>query len=193
MRYFSILLIAAATAFCQPQGSSQVSKNIELGKTISPTLEQRDGKLDDAPLNDYVRSVMSRIATAAARTPPEIRITRGDKEYAQLLPTGVLYLSTAMLQRIESEAELAGLFAHQLAHGNGLMTRSNLVTFPVPACLLAAPPPVLNHGNRTVENDATGTATEYLKRAGYEPLGNPRTFIEVIPRSSGVGASDQSR
>src|ERR1700722_14550131 len=105
----SVLLIAAIPAFCQPQGSSQISKQIAFGKTIATTLEQRDGKLDDAALLNYTRGVMNRVAAAASKTPPEIRITRSDKDYAQLLPTGVLYLSGAMLLRVESEAELAGL------------------------------------------------------------------------------------
>jgi predicted Zn-dependent protease len=160
-----IFLIAAETAFCQPgtssqpSTSSQLSKQLVLGKTVAATLEQRDGKLDDAPILGYVGSVIDRVAKAAGNTPPEVRVTRGNKQYAQLLPDA-LYISAAMLERIENEAELAGLLAHELAHGNGLTS----------ACVLSSPAVHLSVASyRDAEMQSTISAVGTLKTAGYDP------------------------
>jgi predicted Zn-dependent protease len=166
-----IFLIAAVTAFCQPgtspqtstssqpSGSSQISKQLVLGKTVATTLEQRDGKLEDPAILSYLGTVVNRLAKAAGNTPPEVRITRGNKQYAQLLP-GALYISAAMLERIENEAELAGLLAHELAHGSGL----------TPTCVLSSPAVHLSVASyREAEMQSTISALGTLKAAGYDP------------------------
>jgi predicted Zn-dependent protease len=173
-----IFLIAAVTAVCQPgtpsqtSTSSQVSKQLVLGKTVAATPEQRDGKLDDPAILSYLGTVVNRLAKAAGNTAPEVRVTRGNKQYAQLLPDA-LYISAAMLERIENEAELAGLLAHELAHGNGLMNlpkSSATIPLMTPACVLSTPAPMFSGDSyREGEMQSTISAVGALKAAGYDP------------------------
>lgn len=95
--------------------------------------------------------------------------------YANLLPNGVLYVSGAFFERLENEAELAGLLAHQLAHWQrGSLTPSQgQGTIPTfwSACVLASQmaPSRLGADRRASERESTRDAVETLKRAGYEP------------------------
>jgi predicted Zn-dependent protease len=174
-RAFALATVFAAIALCQdpqPESSSQIRKEFAIGHTVAVDLEKKDGKLEDAALDAYFNRVLARVAKASGTKQPEIRITRSLKEYAQLLP-GTLYLSGAMLERIANEGELAGLFAHELAHGSGLATRQNPgATIPsvTPACVLASPALVLQGSTyRDAEIHATAVAVDNLKRAGYDP------------------------
>src|SRR5271170_4516119 len=68
---------------------------------------------------------------------------------------------------------LAGLFAHELAHGSGLVTRQGAGSIPLmtPACVLASPVGAfLNGAGRDEENQATSVAADDLRLAGYDPL-----------------------
>lgn len=180
MRYFTFaaFLFAAirpAGLLAQPpadSSTSQIRKDFVMGHTAAVSLEQNDGQFDDAPYVEYLQSVMKRIADAAGQKAFQIRITRSSEEYALLLPPGTLYLSAALLERVENEAELGGLFAHQLAHRNGLGVLQISSTIPsTPVCALASrSPAVARRMSREAEIEATKTATATLKQAGYDPL-----------------------
>jgi hypothetical protein len=78
-----------------------------------------------------------------------------------------------LLERIENEAELAGLLAHQRAHARGV----RIATAPkqglevrLPMCVLASPFTLgRSDETREPEQQATAAAINNLKAAGYEP------------------------
>jgi len=100
----------------QPETSTQVRKEFVLGQLLSKDVERRDGSIDDPVVLGYVQQVADRLARAAGGRSLRVHITRGSGIYASLLPRGVFYISGAMFERLENEAEVAGLLAHQLAH-----------------------------------------------------------------------------
>jgi predicted Zn-dependent protease len=181
--------ILATLSPCQvpPQGSSpqiqpQVQKEIAIGRQIADDLERKDGKLEDAAIVWYLQRVSNRVATAVGKRPLEIHLTRSPKEYASLLP-GTLFISAGLVERINSEAELAGLIAHEFGHGNGLVTRQNQGGIPLmtSACVVATPFGPLRTGvGRDAENQATAAAVDTLKRAGYDPL----AMLELLSKLS---------
>ena len=133
MRTGCLLAIAAANLVSQAPaqvvdaGSSEIRKEWVLGEHIARDLDQRDGRVDDVPLLAYLQRVEIRITAVTGAGPAEIRVTRSSQPSASLLPNGVLYLSIGMLARMQTEAELAGVLAHQLAHserGNRTAARS---------------------------------------------------------------------
>ena len=73
-------------------------------------------RINDPSIAEYVQRVENRLALAAGVMPLEIRLTRNAKSNALILPNGILYISSGMLDRMASEAELAGLLAHETAH-----------------------------------------------------------------------------
>jgi predicted Zn-dependent protease len=177
--------IFATLAPCQvPQqnSASQIQREFAIGRKIAEDLERRDGKLEDVAIEWYLQRVSNRIAIAAGKKALEIYVTRSTGQYAHLLP-GTLYLSAGLLERVGTEAELAGLIAHQLAHGSGLVTRQDAGNIPlmISACALATPlGPLLGGTGRDGENHATAAAVDVLKLAGYDPL----TMLELLSKLS---------
>jgi beta-barrel assembly-enhancing protease len=171
------LTIFISISYCQvpPQApsESQIQRQFVLERFAAENLETRDGKLDDAPLRAYVQRIFTRVGDAVGRKSLEIRITASPDEYVELLPSGALYVSSGLLERIDNEAELAGLFAHELAHGSGLVTRQNpgaSIPLITPACILASPRGVFMPATyRDAEIRATNSAIGNLKLAGYDP------------------------
>jgi predicted Zn-dependent protease len=188
-RSLAIVTVLATTSLCQipTQNAStpQIQKEFALGRQISDDLERRDGKLDDSGIIAYVQRVSNRVAGAAGVKALEIRVTRSSLEYVHLLPAGTLFISGSLLERIQSEAELAGLIAHELAHGSGFVTLpSNGGSIPIVAgaCVLASPVGGMFFAGvlRDGEIRATATAVDTLQRAGYDPT----AMLELLSKLS---------
>lgn len=66
---------------------------------------------------EYVKQVGDKIAAHAKRRDLKYRFTilYSDKIYATSAPGGYLYVTTAMMNYLENEAELAAIFAHEIA------------------------------------------------------------------------------
>jgi predicted Zn-dependent protease len=173
----AFLVILADPARCQvaPRdgSSSQIRKDWALGQHLAQDLERRDGRIDNPAIAGYLQRIENQMALGIGGKPLEVRATRGSDRYAFLLPHDVLYLSGSLLERIENEAELAGLLAHQLAHARV----DRIATAPrqglevsLPKCVLASP---FTFGRivemRESELKATAAAVKNLKAAGYEP------------------------
>jgi predicted Zn-dependent protease len=165
----SVAFVAAlaSSARCQispPQSSSsQVGKEWTLGQHPAQDLEIKDGKIDDATIVGYLQRIENQIALAVGAKPFEVRLTRSSDQYASLFSNGVLYISGGLLERIESEAELAGLLSHQLAHMEQKTTEGRQ-----PACILESQIGRAED-QRELELQATAAAVRHLKVAGYEP------------------------
>jgi predicted Zn-dependent protease len=161
----------------EPQTSSQIRLQFAPGQQLAQDLDQRDGRMVDPAIANYVQAIANRLASAAGGRAIEVRITRGSDTYASLLPSGVLYISGALIERIENEAELAGLLAHQLAHlqRGALIPSQTQGTIPMmwPACVLASQVARSRFGpdRRDPERESTRDAVGMLRRAGYEPSG----------------------
>jgi hypothetical protein len=147
MRALALMLIFATASFGQPsQGSPQASKTFTIGRPIVGNLQPKDGTLDDAELSAYLKRIADRVVTAGGRTPSEIRIYRSSKEDAHATPgapRGTFYINAALLERIDNEAELAGLMAYELALGGELGSHQRIA--------------------------AATIAIDNLKFAGYDP------------------------
>jgi hypothetical protein len=122
----------------------------------------RDGRIDDPAIIQYLQRIENTVAGAIGAQPLEVRLTRSSDQYASRLPNRVLYISGGLLERIENEAELAGLLAHALAHDPAQTDRCVL------ASRLAPPAP---EEARERERHATTVSTGYLKASGYDPAG----------------------
>ena len=101
-------LVCSAHAQVQDAGSSEIRKQWVLGEHLARDLDEQAGRVYDVPLLDYLQRIETRITGAIGANPVEIRVTRSSEQLATLLPNGVLYLSSGILARIESESELAG-------------------------------------------------------------------------------------
>lgn len=153
----------------RPETSSQAQKTFVLGQHLGQELEHQDGSIDDSLVLGYVQELENRIATVTGSKSVAVRITRGSKSYAQILPHGVLYVSAALYERTENEAELAGLLAHQLSH----IKQTNPTSIPVlmPTCVLSSDnlPIRWSVDRRESERVATESSIQVLRAGGYDP------------------------
>lgn len=114
---------------------------------------------DDSALRRYVQQVADRVAKhSLLPAPPRVLIADRDETYATSGRRIVIARRT--LERLSSEAELAGVIAHELAHVEG---RHGIVS------LFGRPPDDGFVNRRDAEAIADERAVFLLERAGYAP------------------------
>src|SRR5438552_13156836 len=125
--------VCLGLALLAPQGQAQTLP--ELGDTsgalVSPYMERKAGEqamreirlrepsfLDDPELTEYVNEVGGRIVAAnhEARQDFEFFIVRDNAINAFAMPGGFVGVHTGLLLAAQTESELAGVLAHEVAH-----------------------------------------------------------------------------
>lgn len=142
---FPVTLIAQNIA---ADGSSEFRKDFEI-RSRKPSVQPAVN--DD----NYVQRIEDRIAAALGGNALKVTIAK-DREWYARMTAQTLVLSAGFASRIENEAELAGLLAHQRAH----------MTTMTP-CVLGETNPARNR--RESERRATAAALGTLERGGYDP------------------------
>jgi predicted Zn-dependent protease len=92
---------------------------IALGREAAPELEKEfGGPIDDMALQAYVKTVGERIAASSYYPDLPYTFTALDSEVvnAFALPGGPVYVTRGLLEKMESEAELAAVLGHEVAH-----------------------------------------------------------------------------
>lgn len=84
------------------------------------SLSQQDRFFNDAYLEDYLYSLVSKIHGGVSHyNRPgnlSVRILKSTEPNAFILPNGAMLVTTGLLSTIKSEDELAGILAHEIAH-----------------------------------------------------------------------------
>ena len=127
-----VLLLATAPAFAQlgrlgdlaskagKLGDLNMSEQEEreLGERVSATVRTEFGVLQDAAVTKYVSLVGNVLAKASSR--PGLRwefiVLDTDGVNAFAAPGGLVHITRGALGLIKSEAELAGVLGHEIAH-----------------------------------------------------------------------------
>lgn len=106
----------AAVAARLPIG---IAKEVEIGRGIAATVAGRWRLSDDAALNAYVDLVGQTVAQQSPRA-TEVAFRFGvldtDEVNAFAAPGGYVFVTRGALAVMESEAELAGVLGHEVAH-----------------------------------------------------------------------------
>lgn len=91
-------------------------KEIEIGNQIHNQIVSSFYLYTEPRLGKYVNRVGSALASHAERKgiPYRFTILYSDKVFATSAPGGYVYLTTGLLDFLESEAELAGVLAHEI-------------------------------------------------------------------------------
>ena len=165
------------------------SEEVQLGQRFATEVEKQETVHPDAALQAYVRDIGARLAGAAPRQDITYTFTvidAPDTINAFALPGGYTYYYTGLMQLCESEAELAAVMAHEIAHvaarhHGEMMTRqlgmeliSDIIVGEKQSRAAAIVTQLFSTGvaarySRVQEREADQLGMDILYRAGYQP------------------------
>ncbi len=196
----AFVLAGCATTGNQPNVLG-LAQEQELGAQLAAQVEQQEQVLDDAAMQAYIDRIGERLARTVERRDVTYHFTvidDPDNVNAFALPGGHMYLYTGLLKLASSEAELASVMAHELAHvssyhhgesltrqyGYSLIASALLGDGSAAAANLAAQfigASGQMYYSRNAEREADAKGMDYLFRAGYRPEAMV-TFMEKLAR-----------
>ena len=171
-----------------------LEKERSLGQGMAENIDRQTKFVTDPDIVKYVSGVAQRIiGNSDAQVAFTIKVIDSTQLNTFALPGGFLYVDKGLLTELDSEAELAGLIAHEVAHvaarhGTRYATRKtawNLISFP--AVYMSGPgsigvqqigPLALRKFARDAELEADLLGMEYQYAAGYDP----QAFIDALER-----------
>jgi len=172
-------------------------KEQKLGKKLSEDIEKKYEVIEDLNQNSLITEIGNKLAEASEMKEMKFyfRILKEDGPNAFSIPGGYIYVTYDLFDYVQSDNELAGILAHEIAHivhNHALKqtrdnTKYNLLT--ILAVLLTGEPDVallgklttitfLNQYRREYEEEADLTATDLMIKTGYNPVG----FLTVLER-----------
>ena len=148
-----------------------------IGEVSVSQIRQQVPLLEDERVTEYVNQIGQKVAAASGREEfdYEFYIIMDDTLNAFALPGGKIFINAGAIMKTDSEAELAGLLAHEvshsaLSHGFQLVTRGNLtanIVSYIPYVGNAASSLIVLNYSRGMEKQADIYGTRVLVNAGY--------------------------
>ena len=176
-----------------------LEKEIALGKQLAQEVERQAKIVDDPVIAEYVNRVgQNLVRNSDAKVPFTIKVLDSEEVNAFALPGGFFFVNSGLILKADSESELAGVMAHEIAHvaarhGTRQATRGQLIqiaTIPLmimsggwtgyaiyQGASLAIPMGFLAF-TRSMEREADYLGLQYMYKAGYDPT----SFVDFFEK-----------
>jgi Zn-dependent protease with chaperone function len=193
---YIVVYLSTGCAFNPITGQQELmlfpeKQDLEIGKQYAPEIEKElGGKIEDEDLQNYIDSVGQKIARISHKPDWEYHyVALNDKQInAFALPGGYIFITKGMLEKLQSEAQLAAILAHETAHvvardtsnaisnqiGIGLLLAAATSGQSSEAVMTAAEFSrriISLRYSRQDEREADIAGLDYMVVAGYNPYG----------------------
>jgi predicted Zn-dependent protease len=176
-----------------------IEKEIALGKGLAAQVERQAKIIDDPVIAEYVNRVgQNLVRNSDAKVPFTIKVIDIDDVNAFALPGGFFFVNSGLILKADTESELAGVMAHEIAHvaarhATRQATKAELaqlMTLPLifyggwagygarQAAGVALPLSFM-HFSQGAESEADLLGLQYMYKTGYDP-GSFVDFFEKI-------------
>jgi predicted Zn-dependent protease len=178
-----------------------LNKEVAMGRQLASDVDRQGKFIEDPVVVEYVNRVGQNLALHSdSKVPFTIKVLDSDDVNAFALPGGFLFVNKGAILAADTEAELAGVMAHEIGHvaaRHGVeqaskATLANYAMIPLifmtgglgyiayQAAQIGVPLTFLKF-NRGMETEADKLGAQYLWSAGYDP-NNFLSFFEKLEK-----------
>ena len=168
-----------------------LEKEIALGKQLAQEVERQAKVVDDPVIAEYVNRVgQNLVRNSDAKVPFTIKVLDSEEVNAFALPGGFFFVNSGLILKADSEAELAGVMGHEIAHvaarhGTRSATKGQIAQIGMLAAAIAIPYGWTGYAvqqgaglaipigflafSRANGREADHLGLQYMYKAGYDP------------------------
>jgi predicted Zn-dependent protease len=207
---FCVLVAFIVSGVLPAQASHLMSPKEEekLGKKVLEELRSEIKLVKDTPISDYVNRVGQSIIPHVGPTnfPYDFNVVDEPSLNAFAIPGGHIFINRGLIELMDSEAELAGVLSHEIAHvqGRHIATRMQKMQKISIAAMAAAVLGVLAGGgaatsaiiassqaaglsmmlkySREDEEEADRLGLLYMEKAGYDTAAMVSVFKKMLTK-----------
>jgi len=171
-----------------------------IGEQYAPEVtKELDGEIENQQIQDYINRVGQKVANAAPSAHQynfSFTAVRDESVNAVALPGGYIFITKGMLKKLDSEAQLAAILAHEITHvvarhSSAAMSRQIGISLLLSAVTSEKTPQTVRTITRLTrqliglsysrrdEKIADLGGLDYMTRAGYDPHGMIR-IMEIL-------------
>ncbi|MBV9340327.1 MAG: M48 family metalloprotease [Acidobacteria bacterium] len=179
-----------------------LERQIAMGRDYSAQVESTSKMIRDSQVTEYINRIgQNLVRNSDSQVPFTIKVIDSDDINAFALPGGFFYVDSGLILAAESEAELAGVMAHEIAHvaachaarGHTRGQLMNLASIPLMMVggpigyvayesLSVAMPLTYLRFSRRFESEADFLGVQYMYKAGYDPQALSAFFEKIRGR-----------